>query len=144
MDPIVLKHGFEPDPSKPQLPPVAAWKVGDHEISYANTYNNRGMPHHQFFIHHADQSDNTLLGQMNMHQDGTIGSIETNPNHLRKGIATKLFNTVSELSSQYGNLPAPKHSTTRTKQGAKWAEATGGEHVTPNISKSQFHPRRSW
>ena len=45
----------------------------------------------------------------------------------RQGIATDLFKQATHLSTQFNDVPAPRHYTKRTEEGDAWAHAVGGD-----------------
>lgn len=125
----------ENDPTKiqagehPKHKMLMAWKVTDdngvaHSIQYHHGRMGFGTSAHNFTMH--DDDDN-FVGTMGLDEKGRIQHIETHPEMRRQGLATKLYKFAGELHEDIPSIPAPVHSTMRTKSGDKWARAVGGE-----------------
>jgi GNAT superfamily N-acetyltransferase len=89
-----LEFGMYSSPSDPTYGAAGVWAKGDEH-----------------------GHDNWLSG-ITWGPDGTIGHVETKPDHQRKGLATQLFDYVKQ-----NHRPDLQHSTTLTADGAGWAAA---------------------
>jgi 8-oxo-dGTP pyrophosphatase MutT (NUDIX family)/GNAT superfamily N-acetyltransferase len=59
------------------------------------------------------------------HKTGEIGSIETLPEHQRRGLATEMLDQARQIASTTRGVKPPKHSNQRTDAGEAWARSTG-------------------
>jgi len=59
------------------------------------------------------------------HKTGEIGSIETLPEHQRRGLATEMLDQARQISATTRGVKPPKHSNQRTDAGEAWARSTG-------------------
>jgi GNAT superfamily N-acetyltransferase len=122
-------------------PPSGAFQVTDGEHTLIHMPNVGAGISHMWNMWH-DPTDK-MVGSMHQHKDGAVSSVEVHPEHRRKGLATKMWNMVSDLSKQDESIPAPKHSSSRTASGDKFAKAVGGEVPKRTvISQRQFNPTR--
>jgi GNAT superfamily N-acetyltransferase len=120
------------DPSKAQVGDnpkhklMMAWGVddelGDHRIDYYHG-SMGGTTAHNYVM---STRDGVNVARLGLHGNGEIGYIETHPDLRRKGLATKLYNTATELHGEIDSLPAPLHSKLTTSSGKAWAKAVGG------------------
>ena len=122
-DPTKIQAGEHPDHKL-----LMAWKVTDdngdsHTIQYHHGRMGFGTSAHNFTMHDADDH---FVGTMGLDEKGRIQHIETHPEMRRKGLATKLYKFATDLHNDISSIPAPVHSTMRTKSGDKWARAVGG------------------
>ena len=123
---------------------VRAWREGEHEYTYVSGNHPLAIAHHTLMMHHADRSKPEMLSQMMMDKTGRVSSIETHPEHLREGHATRLFNFAKKLSAKYEDFPEPQHSSSRTPEGNAWAKSVGAEDLNPNVNQDQFMRRTGW
>lgn len=73
-------------------------------------------------------TDSGQVGRLVWDDDtGEIEHLHVGDKYRRKGVATALWETAHEESSDLGVTP-PAHSSIRTKAGDSWARAVGG-HV---------------
>ena len=108
-------------------------KVEHPPIRYIyDTEAREGYPKHYFIMRN---SSNRLLGQLSMHDNGTISSIEVHPEVRRQGIATSLYNAAKQASQTNPDIPSPKHSYARTPSGEAWAKSIA------KINKESLKPR---
>lgn len=79
-------------------------------------------PYHEVKVY--DHEDDKV-GNLQWHEDtGEILDIRVDPKHRRKGVATALLHTATQLSGQYG-VPAPQQSADRSDQGDAWSKSLG-------------------
>jgi GNAT superfamily N-acetyltransferase len=100
---------------------------GDPKAPYPNT--NRSFPHRLL----ANQ-DGSTIGKLSWHYDtGDINDVYVMEKNRRQGIATNLFQHATHLSTQFNDVPPPRHSAKRTEAGDSWAKAVGGDipEITP-------------
>lgn len=122
-------------------PPPGAFQVtvGDHTLIHVPNVG-AGISHLWTMWH---DPSNMIVGSMHQHRDGEVSSIEVHPKHRRQGLATKMWNIVSEISKKDKSIPTPKHSESRTASGDKFAKAIGGDVPKRQvISASQFRDSR--
>jgi hypothetical protein len=65
------------------------------------------------------------IGVLRLGSDGTVGNVIVNAKHLRKGVATGMWNYAVQQGFN------PKHSENRTPSGDAWAKSVGG-HLPKN------------
>jgi len=122
-------------------PPPGAFQVTDGEHTIIHVPNVGAGISHLWTMWH--DPSNKIVGSMHQHKDGEVSSVEVHPKHRRTGLATKMWNMVSDLSKQNDSIPAPKHSSSRTASGDKFAKAIGGEVPKRQvISAAQFKDSR--
>lgn len=105
--------------------------VGEHTIQHIPHVDKYGENMHAWQM--RDSNDN-LLGHLNLHSDGTIAQIETHPEVRRHGIATALYSAAKEAATKDPSIPMIKHSGSRTPSGDRWARAVAkseGEDLKP-------------
>jgi len=128
-------HVSHIDEQHPDQPSARAWKDGAHQITYF-PHMDKAFPHAWTL---SDLKTNTALSHLVLDHDGSVLSIETHPNHLREGLATKLWNSAKELSNSKKGMPAPKHSPSRTSSGDAFFKTVGGELPKRSpVSSAQF------
>lgn len=121
--------------------PKGAFQVseGDHTIIHTPNVG-AGIAHHWSMWH--DPTDK-MVGQLHQRDDGTVSAIEVHPKHRRSGVATKMWNIVNSISQQDKSIPAPKHATSRTAAGDKFAKSIGGEIPKRTVvNQNQFKNAR--
>ena len=85
----------------------------------------------------ARHSDHGQVGHFYWHpKTGEIKDVLVNGEHEGRGIATQMYKVAQQTSKSEG-LPAPKHSSKRTKAGDAWAKRVGG-HLPP-LKDGEFH-----
>jgi GNAT superfamily N-acetyltransferase len=68
----------------------------------------------------------SMVGELSWYEPhGTIGSVEVDPNHRRRGVATAMLRHAEKVRGK-----PLIHSQDRTEEGDAWAHAVGG-HVPP-------------
>jgi len=65
------------------------------------------------------------VGNLFCDHSGKVQSIQVEPEHRRKGVATAMWEHAQGLAEQ-GKVPKPKHSSDRSDQGDAWAKSVGG------------------
>jgi len=116
-------------------PSAKAWVHGGHQISYVPGLNKQSP--HAWSL--SDLKTQTPLSQMILDNDGRMLSIETHPKHRRKGHATKLWESATQLSDPKKGMPVPKHSASRTPLGDKFSKSVGGDLPKRSpVSAAQF------
>jgi GNAT superfamily N-acetyltransferase len=89
---------------------------------------------HSIRAKHPEHSD---VGHLYWHPNtGEIKDLLVHGEHEGKGIATKMYEVAQEAAQQNG-LPAPKHSSSRTRGGDAWARTVGG--ALPPLKGGVFH-----
>jgi len=88
-------------------------------------YHYYATPVHPHWFILSDKKSGKMLSNMNLSESGEVKGVETHPKHQREGLASKLWDYASSLGHM--GIPAPKHSTARTKAGEEWAKKVGGE-----------------
>lgn len=84
--------------------------------------------------------------------DETIGKLDWSPaesGHIvdifvekpfrRRGVATGMFKHAQHISSQFDDVPAPTHNSSRTEEGDAWARSVGGTLPERALYKRQFN-----
>ena len=108
---------------------------GEHQIIHVPNVG-MGISHKWDMWHNPT---NEMVGTMHQHKDGTVLAIEVHPEHRRQGVATKMWGMVNSLSRTTEGIPAPRHSSSRTPSGEKFAKSIGGELPKRTvISQKQF------
>lgn len=82
-------------------------------------YHYYATPQHPHWFILSDKKSGKMLSNMNLSEEGEVRGVETHPKYRRQGLATKLWDYASSLGHM--GIPAPKHSTMRTKEGEEWA-----------------------
>lgn len=78
----------------------------------------------------ADKEPDTgnSVGHMTWFKNsGVVSELFVGEQNRRQGIATNLWNEAQRLSRQDPSIPAPKHSSFRSRSGDAWAKKVGGE-----------------
>jgi hypothetical protein len=114
------------------ISPPVAWKSGEHRVEY---HPNLTPAHPHLYIL-SDAQSGKYLSNMVLNREGKVDAVETHPKHRRQGLATKLWHEAQSHSEEYPGVPAPKHSTSRTRAGDAWAKKIGGE--VPPVPKTQL------
>lgn len=94
-----------------------------YEISAFNKKTNEHLGHMQWSGHPGTDT-------------GMLMSIDVDPEHQRKGIATGMFNHARELSAKNPSIHEIQHSNFRTLDGDDWAQSTG--HYVPNNTMEEI------
>jgi len=126
------RHAEHIKTAHPEVSPPLAWKSGEHKIEY---HPNLTPVHPHLYIL-SDAQSGKYLSNMVLNREGKVDAVETHPKHRRQGLATKLWNEAQGHSEEYPGVPAPKHSTSRTRAGDAWAKKIGGE--VPPVPKTQL------
>ena len=122
-------------------PKMKAWRLPDHnlDVTYVANYD-KAFPH-TYLAHFTDSG--THVGSLYLNHEGTVNSIETHPEHRRKGIATALWSVAQDAAKEDKDIPAPKHAAMRTDSGDKFAQSLGGELPKRSpLNQSQFRAGR--
>ena len=79
---------------------------------------------HRVTAHHPEYGEIGTLYWSG--KDGTIGWVHTHNNHLRRGVATGMYNFANNWAAENGQ-PRLRHSDSLTAEGLRWAQAVGGD-----------------
>jgi GNAT superfamily N-acetyltransferase len=102
---------------------------------YSSLYGD--APDHQVHSVRVTHPKHSDVGHLYWHpQTGEIKDLLVQPDHQGQGLATKMFQ-VAQQTAATNNLPAPKHSSTRTRAGDSWAKKVGG--AIPPLKDGRFH-----
>ncbi len=67
------------------------------------------------------------IGSMSwQHKTGEILGISTEPEHRRRGLATRMWHEAHRVAGETRGVVEPKHSVDRTESGEAWARSLGG------------------
>jgi GNAT superfamily N-acetyltransferase len=75
------------------------------------------------------------IGAMRWAHGRGVDSVDVNPEHQRKGVATAMWNMAIDLKKQDKSIPTIKHSQDRTYEGEDWAKKVGRYYPPENILK---------
>jgi len=117
------RHAAHIRSAHPEVSPPVAWKSGEHKVEYHPNLT----PQHPHLYILSDAQSGKYLSNMVLNREGKVDAVETHPKHRRQGLATKLWHEAQSHSEEYPAVPAPKHSTSRTRAGDAWAKKIGGE-----------------
>ena len=112
------------------------YKVGYEGPIYSSLYGDApDYQVHSVRVTHPKHGD---VGHLYWHpQTGEIKDLLVHPEHQRLGLATQMFDKAQQTAAEKANVPAPKHSSTRTRAGDAWARSVGG--ALPPLKGGRFH-----
>ena len=113
-----VNHMVQTHPDKPR---AFALEDEKHRIEY-HPHLTRQHPHLYVL---SDKQSGKYLSNMVLDDEGKVSAVETHPKYRKQGLATKLWQVAQENAKS--GAPEPKHSSTRTAAGEKWAKKVGGE-----------------
>lgn len=113
-----MAHTQEKHPGQPYSHAV---QDDQHRIDYYHYFT----PQHPHFFVLSDKETRQPLSNLTLDEKGKVSGVETHPKYRRQGLAKKLWDYAGSRSDI--GIPAPQHSTMRTKEGEAWAHKVGGE-----------------
>lgn len=98
-------------------------KIADPSEPYPYNTPNFDDPH-RVVVNEGDRA----IAQLSWSpRHGEISDVFVEKNRRRQGLATQMFKHAAHISSQFDDVPQPRHSSRRTQEGDAWAKAVGGE-----------------
>jgi GNAT superfamily N-acetyltransferase len=123
------RHAAHIRSAHPDSSPPASWESGDHRVEYHPNLT----PAHPHLYLLSDKQSGKYLSNMVLNREGRVDAVETHPKFRRQGLATKLWSEAQQHAEDFPAVPAPQHSTSRTRAGDSWAKKVGGD--VPPVSR---------
>ena len=107
------------------------WESSEgHTVTYIPNLTRQ----HPHFYLLSDSNTGKHLSNMSIGHEGKVDAVETHPKMRRQGLASELWHAVQQHAETTPGVPAPQHSTSRTRAGDAWAKKVGGE--VPPVPRS--------
>lgn len=90
-------------------------------FTYKNDPDEYTLDNHTLLMHKGTSPE--IIGSMSWANHGALQEIQVDPQHRRRGLATRMWTHAQELSQKDPNIPEPEPSNFRTPDGDAWAQA---------------------
>lgn len=103
---------------------------------YSSLYGS--APDFQVHSIRATHPEHGDVGHLYWHPEtGEIKDVLVMGEHEGKGIASKMYAVAHSTAANNKDIPAPAHSSQRTREGDAWAKKVGG--ALPPLADGKFH-----